>query len=162
MTETTKRPDGSQTVVETKKDGTVSTTDTRKDGVKTDTVTTTEGNTTATVTAPKDVQKVTMTIPTPKKPKPGEVAVIISADGTKTVGKNSVATEDGMTITLTVSATLELVDNSKTFSDVVGGEWYADAVQFAASRELLQGNGTGFAPPGAHGPRYAHDSALPL
>lgn len=44
VTETTKKPDGSQTVVETKKDGTVTTKDTDKDGNKTETVAKPDGS----------------------------------------------------------------------------------------------------------------------
>lgn len=168
VTETTKYPDGKTEVVEMLKDGTVNKKVTtmdgtkteqvkkpdgsmtakeeRKDGTKVESATTTEGKTTANVTVPKGADKTTVTIPTPSKPKAGDVAVIVKADGSKEVVKASVATEDGLKVTLPEGATLEIVDNSKSFADVAGDAWYNEAVSFASSLELFQGNGESFAP----------------
>lgn len=64
--------------------------------------------------------------------------------------KTSVATEDGLRVTLTESAKLEIMDNSKHFSDVDSGSWSADAIQFVASRELFQGTSDSmFSPAGS-------------
>lgn len=170
VTETTKKPDGTTQVIETKKDGTVTesistpdgtkteqiakpdgsmtATETRKDGTKLESATTAEGKTTATVTLPQGKEgATTVVIPTPAKPAPGEVAVIVKEDGTREVVKTSVSTQDGLRVTLTEGAKLEIVDNSKTFGDVADSAWYADAVAFASSRELFGGVGKGnFAP----------------
>lgn len=161
VTETTKAPDGTKEVLETQKDGTVTATVTtpdgttaqvvakpdgsmasteeRKDGTKVTSETTTQGKTTATVAVPKGAEKVTVLIPTPEMPKTGEVAVIIKPDGSREVVKTSVATEDGLQITLAEGARLELVDNSKDFADVPAGNWAADPVTFVSSRELFVG-----------------------
>ena len=163
ITETTKKPDGTVAVVETKKDGTVtekvtaadgtksetvkkpdgalSATVERKDGVKLESTTTAEGKTTATVAVPDKTDKVIVTIPTPAKPDAGMVAVIVNADGSKTVVKTSVATDDGLKVTLSEGAKLEIIDNSKAFDDIGTDYWAANAVQFAASRELFNGTG---------------------
>ena len=161
VTETTKAPDGTKEVVETKKDGTVTATVTtpdgtkaqvvakpdgsmtsteeRKDGTKVTSETTAQGKTTAAVAVPKGAEKVTVLIPTPETPKTGEVAVIVKPDGSREVVKTSVATEDGLQLTLAEGARLELVDNSKSFADVPTGNWAADPVTFVSSRELFVG-----------------------
>lgn len=48
-----------------------------------------------------------------------------------------------MRITLSESATVMLIDNSKAFADVPDGHWAYGAIQFAASRELFTGTGAG-------------------
>lgn len=73
VTETTRRPDGSKTVVETKKDGTVTTTDTTKDGSTVKTVARPNGTAettikqsdgiTATIQSSQDSTKATVRIP---------------------------------------------------------------------------------------------------
>lgn len=162
VTETTKHKDGTTQVVETKKDGTVTekvtdpdgtktervkkpdgqqtATENRKDGTRVESATTAAGETTAKVTVPKD-KKVTVTISTPKQPAPGVVAVIKNTDGTREVIKSSVATEDGLRVTLGEGATLKLVDNTKSFADVQENDWSAGAVAFVTSRELFNGTG---------------------
>ena len=143
VSETTKFPDGTVQSIETKKDGSMKATETRPDGTKVESTTTAEGKTTATVTVPESKDNATVLIPTATKPAPGQVAVIIMADGTRKIVKTSVATQDGLRVTLSAGATLEIIDNTKVFTDVAQGAWYADSVTFAASRELFVGNEQG-------------------
>ncbi|MEG1577831.1 MAG: S-layer homology domain-containing protein, partial [Oscillospiraceae bacterium] len=140
VTATTKFPDGSKSVVETKKDGTVATTDTRKDGLKAETVTTPEGVTTATVTVPRNVGSTQVSLPV-KDAKPGTIAVLIKADGTKEIIKKSVAKDGKVTFPIDASAKIEIIDNSKSFEDVKESDWFAASVAFASAHELFSGTG---------------------
>ena len=70
---------------------------------------------------------------------PGTVAVLMETDGTEKVIKNSAVTENGVAVALCDGDTVKIVDNSKSFADVPAGHWAADAVAFAASRELFSG-----------------------
>ena len=77
----------------------------------------------------------------------GTVAVLVKADGTSEIVRTSVATADGVVLTLSGGETVKLVDNSKTFADVAATFWGADAVAFASSRELFNGtSATDFSP----------------
>ena len=49
--------------------------------------------------------------------KPGTVAVLVHADGTEEIIKNSVPTEDGIQLTVNGGVTVKIVDNSKDFID---------------------------------------------
>lgn len=78
---------------------------------------------------------------------PGTVAVLVGEDGAETVIKTTVATENGVAVTLTDGETVKIVDNSKNFADVADNYWGADAVAFATSRELFNGtSSTTFSP----------------
>lgn len=78
---------------------------------------------------------------------PGVVAILVKDDGTEEVIKTTVETENGVAVTLTDGETVKIVDNSKDFADVSDTYWGADAVAFAASRELMGGTSdTTFAP----------------
>ena len=148
-TKTEKNPDGSTTkTVTDKKTGEVTETTTYPDGTKIVATTPKDGKTAIEVTVPKDKDSVTLTLPTKEQPKPGEVAVIINEDGTREVIKTSVSTEDGLRVTLTGNAKLEIIDNSKSFNDVPADHWAADAIAFATSRELFTGGDGGFRPVG--------------
>ena len=70
---------------------------------------------------------------------PGTVAVLVQPDGTEEIIKSTVATENGVTLTVGDGATIKIVDNTKTFDDVTDAHWGSDAVTFAASRELFSG-----------------------
>ena len=77
----------------------------------------------------------------------GTVAVIVHDDGTREVVRKSVPGEYTVIVPLDGSATIEIVDNSKIFDDVVEGAWYDDAVAFASSHELFNGtSATEFSP----------------
>ena len=91
----------------------------------------------------------TVAIPV-QNPTSGTVAVLVGEDGTETVLQTSIPTENGVVVTLSDGDTVKIVDNSKTFTDVPAGYWGADAVNFAASRELFGGNSaTTFSPDAA-------------
>ena len=78
---------------------------------------------------------------------PGTVAVLVKADGSEEVIKTSLATENGVAVTLSDGDTVKIVDNSKFFADVPASYWGAEAVDFASSRELFSGTGeTTFSP----------------
>lgn len=49
---------------------------------------------------------------------PGTVAVVVHEDGTRQVVRKSVVTNGAITVPLDGSATLEIIDNAKSFADV--------------------------------------------
>lgn len=73
----------------------------------------------------------------------GTVAVVVYGDGTEEIVKTSVAGEDGIVMLLEGSETIKIIDNTKSFSDVTGSEWFAGNVAWAASREIMNGIGGG-------------------
>lgn len=70
--------------------------------------------------------------------KPGTVAVLVHADGTEEIVKNSLPTEDGIQLTINGGATVKIVDNSKDFIDTQN-HWAKDAIDFVSARELVNG-----------------------
>ena len=70
--------------------------------------------------------------------KPGTVAVLVHADGTEEIVKNSLPTEDGIQLTINGGATVKIVDNSKDFADT-RNHWAKDAIDFVSARELVNG-----------------------
>ncbi len=77
----------------------------------------------------------------------GTVAVLVKEDGTEEVVKSTLATENGVAITVSDGETVKIVDNSKSFQDLDGSHWASGYVAFAVSRELFAGTGDGtFAP----------------
>ncbi len=77
----------------------------------------------------------------------GTVAVLIKEDGTREVIRKSVASGNSIKIPLDGSAKFEIVDNSKSFSDVPSGNWAYDSVAFASGHELFNGTSeTAFSP----------------
>lgn len=88
----------------------------------------------------------TLTVPA-ENTAPGTVAVLVNADATREVIRKPVAGEDAVTIPLSGSATVEIVDNSSRFDDVAKDSWYSDSVAFVSGHELLSGTGEAtFAP----------------
>lgn len=76
----------------------------------------------------------------------GLVAVIVNEDGTETIIKKSVAGNDEVAMQLKGSATVKLVDNTKSFTDTPN-DWSKAGIDFASSRELFQGTSeTTFSP----------------
>lgn len=71
----------------------------------------------------------------------GVVALMVSQDGSEQIVKTTVATEAGIRAKVPADAVLKIVDNTKTFSDVLPSDWEYGAVSFAASRELFNGTG---------------------
>ena len=70
--------------------------------------------------------------------KPGTVAVLVKADGTEEILKNSLPTEDGIQLTINGGATVKIVDNSKDFADT-RAHWAKDAIDFVSARGLVNG-----------------------
>ena len=77
----------------------------------------------------------------------GTVAVIVHADGTEEIIKNSLLpTEDGIRLTMDGSATVKIMDNSKDFIDT-RAHWAKDAIDFVSARGLVNGmNAVSYAP----------------
>lgn len=77
------------------------------------------------------------------------VAMLVNEDGTTEVIRLSLASSDGQSIKalLDGSATVEIVDNSVSFTDVSDTNWAANAVAFVASHELMKGTGDGIFDP---------------
>lgn len=80
---------------------------------------------------------VTLNVPT--QTTPGTVAVLIHEDGAREVVRKSVAGGEGVSIPLSGSARVEIMDNGKTFRDVPSDNWAANAVAFVSSHELFHG-----------------------
>ena len=70
--------------------------------------------------------------------KPGTVAVLVHADGTEEIVKNSLPTENGIQLTINGGATVKIVDNSKDFADT-RNHWAKDAIDFVSARGLVSG-----------------------
>ena len=88
----------------------------------------------------------TLTVPA-EDAGPGTVAVLVHDDGTRETVRKSVVEDGVMSIPLSGSATVEIVDNSKEFADVSPESWEADAVAFASAHELFSGTSeTTFSP----------------
>lgn len=162
--DTVTNPDGSTTTTITKEDGSSSTTTVGTDGKVESDVTLSEGAInnadgaavalpipevpvttdkaaapTVTVNLPsKDATKVEVPV---KDVTPGTVAILVHADGTEEVIKDTVTSDGGITVALTDGATVKIVDNSKSFDDVTSDYWGASAIDFATSRELFAGTG---------------------
>lgn len=102
---------------------------------------------TVTVNLPsKDATKVEVPV---KDVTPGTVAILVHPDGTEEVIKDTVTSAGGITVALSDGATIKVVDNSKSFSDVSANHWGASAIDFATSRELFAGTGANeFSPEG--------------
>ena len=159
QTETIRKPDGSSHTTITNTDGSSSSTSITSSGRVESTVklpagvvgnkpvslpipevpVTSEHNhaSTITVTLPENTSaKVEIPV---KQPTPGAVAVLVKADGTESIIKTSVTTDNGVTVTLQDGDTVKIVDNSKTYTDVPSNYWGANDIQFTSSRELFTG-----------------------
>ncbi len=94
------------------------------------------------ITLPENAKSVTVEVPVENLTS-GTVAVIVKTDGTEEIVRTSTTSDNGVMVTLDGSATIKIVDNTKTFIDITGDEWHADDVAWAASRELMNGVGGG-------------------
>ena len=70
---------------------------------------------------------------------PSIVAVLIKADGTGQIMKNTVPTQEGIAVRVNSGDMLKILDNRRVFADI-SGHWAADAAAFASSRELFLGD----------------------
>ena len=169
-TKTTENPDGTSVVSVTRTDGSTSATTVDEDGLSVTVAALSESAVTQgqtgtvslpmpSVTAASDLDSapaVTLDLPADTAVKveipvenvaAGTVAVLVKADGTSEIVRTSVATADGVVLTLSGGETVKLVDNSKTFADVADTFWGAGAVAFVSSRELFNGtSATDFSP----------------
>lgn len=73
-----------------------------------------------------------------EEPTTGTVAVLVKEDGTTEVVRTSVVTEDGVSLSLNGSATIQIVDNSKGFVDI-DGHWGIDSINYTTAREIFNG-----------------------
>ncbi|MDD6189181.1 MAG: bacterial Ig-like domain-containing protein [Clostridiales bacterium] len=72
----------------------------------------------------------------------GNAMVLVNADGTETIIKKSAVDKDGGHVAvLPGSATVKLIDNTKSFTDVTDAHWASDAIDFVTARELFNGTG---------------------
>jgi hypothetical protein len=96
---------------------------------------------------PENVDSVKVEIPM-ENVTPGTVVVLVHEDGTEEIVKLSAVTDAGLALNISGDVTVKLVDNTKSFDDV-SDSWAGDAIDFATSRELFNGQGNGtFAPEG--------------
>lgn len=76
----------------------------------------------------------------------GTVAVLVAADGTRSILPACVPVAGGITVSVSDGAVVALVDNGKSFPDT-GSHWAGDAITFVSARELFSGTESGsFAP----------------
>lgn len=151
VTETTKYPDGSSSVTKVDEDGKVEAQVTLPAAVVEDA----DGEAVTLpmpevrATADRD-EAPTITVDLPRsttakveipvrRVTTGTVAVLVHVDGSEEVIKNTLPTDNGVTVTLSDGDTVKIVDNSKEFADVPDSHWAAESVTFAASRELFNG-----------------------
>jgi hypothetical protein len=96
---------------------------------------------------PENVDSVKVEIPV-ENVTPGTVVVLVHEDGTEEIVKLSAITDAGVALNISGNVTVKLVDNTKEFDDVADS-WAGDAITFATSHELFNGQGDGvFAPEG--------------
>lgn len=69
----------------------------------------------------------------------GIVAVIVCADGTEEVVRQSADTENGLVFYLEADATVKVIDNSKSFVDVPDGYAFEKEINFVSARGLFNG-----------------------
>ncbi|MBR6259317.1 MAG: S-layer homology domain-containing protein, partial [Oscillospiraceae bacterium] len=108
-------------------------------------VTAEAGGLPVTVTLPKDAGPVAVEIPA-ENLTPGTAAVIVHEDGTEELVRASVNGEKGVILKIEGSATVKMIDNTKTFPDVPPGSLSEPYITWAASRGLFLGTEEGFEP----------------
>lgn len=78
---------------------------------------------------------------------PGTVAVVVNPDGSETVLRDCVVTENGIVLPVDGSVTVKIIENGRSFADAERVSWAKDAIAFTTARELFQGiDDTTFAP----------------
>lgn len=90
------------------------------------------------ITVPKNIGPVKVEIPV-QNVTPGTVAVIVNADGTEKIVPTSVVTENGVVLTLNSSASVKVIDNAKTFSDVPADNVFYNEICALSAREIMIG-----------------------
>lgn len=77
----------------------------------------------------------------------GEVIVVVNTNDAEGIVKKSVVEGGDVYALIDGSGTVQVINNSKTFSDVTSNDWYNNAILFVNSRELFVGvSQTKFAP----------------
>ena len=90
------------------------------------------------ITVPKGVGSVKVEIPV-EDVTPGTVAVIVHAAGTEKIVSTSMVTEDGVVLTLDASATVKIIDNSKSFADVPETNVFYNEISSLSARGIMIG-----------------------
>jgi len=78
----------------------------------------------------------------------GTVAFLVHPDGREELVKTCYVSDNGLVVHLAENASLKVVDNSKTFTDVKDSDWYNAAVDFVSARGLMNGTGNDQFTPG--------------
>jgi|GEM_PF-874702 len=142
--------DGSKRERVSRPDGSSRALITDADGVQTELLTSAQGVVTASVQLPAGVDEAWATLPIDvRDASAATVAYTVKADGTRMVLGTSVLTEEGLRFLARGDMQVQLMDNPIAFRDVPGSHWAAEAISFAASRELLRGTAPGVFSPGA-------------
>ncbi len=113
------------------------TTSTQPDGTKVTVTVADDGTVTAEVEMPKRLDSTVVTVPVQGADN-SLVPVVVDENGNETVVKHSVATEDGVVMELTDSATVKLVEHNHHFADATN-HWAEDSIHFVHSREIFNG-----------------------
>ncbi|GBF76855.1 hypothetical protein PA598K_05363 [Paenibacillus sp. 598K] len=142
--------DGSKRERVSRPDGSSRALITDADGVQTELLTSAQGVVTASVQLPAGVDEAWVTLPIDARDaSAATVAYTVKADGTRMILGTSVWTEEGLRFLARGDMKVQLMDNLIAFRDVPGSHWAAEAIAFAASRELLRGTEPGVFAPGA-------------
>ncbi len=70
---------------------------------------------------------------------PGTVVVKIMEDGTTQIVPDTRYNNGAINFSAEANVIYRLLDNSKSFQDVLSGQWYNDAIQYMAGREWMNG-----------------------
>lgn len=77
----------------------------------------------------------------------GTVAMLQKADGSLELLRNTIPSDNGVTVSLSDGDTVKLVDNARTFADIPAAHWSSDSIDFVTSRQLFNGtSNTTFSP----------------
>lgn len=93
---------------------------------------------TVSVSVPKTAESVKVELPV-QNVTPGTVAVIVNADGTEKIVSTSMVTENGVALKLDGSATVKLVDNAKSFTDVPETNVFYNEISSLSARNIMIG-----------------------
>lgn len=120
------------------------------DGTTVAVVTDQSGGVSVEATLPEGMQEFTVTVPY-ETWTAGTVALLVDENGVKRLLTGTVVDEEKQTVTLTLtgSGKVEIVNNDKAFDDVSSDDWFTDAVNYVTAGGLLDGvSETSFDPEG--------------
>lgn len=143
-------PDGSTSITVTdQKTGNSQVTITSLDGTVVKMNVTKAGMITAEIQRPAGVAKGVVSIPIPSTSM-NTVAVLIHADGTEEVIKDSIVHRGILYLSVDGNVSIKVVDRSRAFMDIQSEAWYSDAVNFVSSHDIFLGTDTTtFSPQGS-------------